>query len=240
MIWIFSYSLLFPLLFSFTVIVQIVPHHLCVQPSAGLRREIFMVYLNQFIGDTVLNGHTDSITPAYMINFNLPHTEQIATGPLMKSMQSCTPAAAGDKSVNCFCFFIQIRNRYLVIFQNTLKPAVSFIPNPKVVIIYLISLDIGTGKIPVAIEVRIYRIAIWAKICPCCHGLQRFVHRGRVPYRKMYSEPAILSWRPFQLSGYQQLSKLSFRVYQESTVVIINGLFDQHSFRCLCRPFRQF
>ena len=43
------------------VIVQIVPYHFRIQPSAGFRRKIFMVYLSQPTGNAILDGHADRI-----------------------------------------------------------------------------------------------------------------------------------------------------------------------------------
>ena len=121
------------------VIVQIVPYHFRIQPSAGFRRKIFMVYLSQPTGNAILDGHADRIPLIDPININPPHTEQLSLYPLIKAMFSCPAGAAAVESVNRLCFLVQRGYGDLVIFRNAVKPFVIFVPNPKMIIIRLVS-----------------------------------------------------------------------------------------------------
>ena len=59
-----------------------------------------------------------------------------------------------------------------------------FVPDPKVIEIGLVPVEIGEGEIPAAVKVGVYGVAVRTKISTCCKSLQWFVHRGWVPYRK--------------------------------------------------------
>ena len=99
MIWIFSYSLLFPLLFNFAVIGQIAPFMLCLPPRflpfRFLARpgKLLAIDLLKFSINPVLHTNNAWFLP-WRERLNSPHTYQFPVLPTVESSDTIACSAA--------------------------------------------------------------------------------------------------------------------------------------------------
>ena len=90
----------------------------------------------------------------------------------------------------------------------------------------LVSLEIGAGKIHIAIEVSVDNTPAPEYICASHDGLKGFAHVVGVPNSKLYGGAAsICRGLLVQLRRNQQCAQIAPCVYQESIVRVINELF---------------